>query len=65
LARLADCEIIYVCDPDRDRAADVAAQLVEQGRPAPNAVQDLRAVLDGKSVDVDSPEQASRLLLLI
>jgi predicted dehydrogenase len=52
LARLADCEIAYVCDPDRDRAAEVAAHVVEQGRPAPKAVQDLRAVLDDKSVDV-------------
>src|SRR4051794_2865571 len=52
LARLADCEIAYVCDPDRDRAAEVAAQLVKQGRSAPKAVQDLRAVLDDKSVDV-------------
>lgn len=52
LARLTDCEIAYVCDPDRDRAAEVSAQLVEQQRPAPKAVQDLRAVLDDKSVDV-------------
>ncbi len=52
LARLAYCVIAYVCDPDRDRAAEVAAQLVEQGRPAPKAVQDLRTVLDDKSVDV-------------
>src|SRR5947207_11849082 len=52
LARLADCEIAYVCDPDRDRAAEVAAQLVEQKRPAPKAVQDLRAALEDKSVDV-------------
>src|SRR5918995_1076256 len=55
LARLADCEIAYVCDPDRDRAAEVAAQLVEQGRPAPKAVQDLRTVLDGKDVYVAKP----------
>ena len=52
LARLADCEIAYVCDPDRDRAAEVAAQLAARGRPAPKAVQDLRATLDDKAVDV-------------
>ncbi len=52
LARLADCHVAYVCDPDRDRAAEVAAQLVEKGRPAPKAVQDLRTVYDDKSVDV-------------
>jgi predicted dehydrogenase len=52
LGRLADCEIAYVCDPDSDRAAEVAAQLVELKRPAPKAIQDLRAALDDKSVDV-------------
>jgi predicted dehydrogenase len=52
LARLADCEIACVCDPDRDRAAEVAALLVKQGRSAPKAVQDLRTVLDDKSIDV-------------
>src|SRR5262249_32693907 len=52
LARLADCEVAYVCDPDRDRAAEVAAQLVARGRPAPKAVQDLRLALDDKAVDV-------------
>jgi predicted dehydrogenase len=52
LARLADCEIAYVCDPDRDRAAEVAALLAARGRPAPKAVQDLRRALDDKAVDV-------------
>jgi predicted dehydrogenase len=52
LARLPDCEIATVCDPDQGRAAEVAALLVKQGRPAPKTVQDLRAVLDDKSVDV-------------
>ena len=50
LARLSDCEIAYVCDPDRDRAAEVAADLVAQNRPQPKAVQDLRLILDDKSV---------------
>lgn len=52
LARLSECDIAYVCDPDRDRAAEVAALLDELGRPCPKAVQDLRVVLDDKSVDV-------------
>ncbi len=52
LARLADCEIAYVCDPDRDRAAEVAAQLAAAGRPTPKTVQDLRHALDDKAVDV-------------
>src|SRR5262245_39550321 len=51
LARLANCNIAYVCDPDRDRAEEVAALVVEQKRPAPKAVQDLRAIHDDKSVD--------------
>src|SRR5262245_26549680 len=52
LARIANCELAYVCDPDRERAAEVAAQVVEQKRPAPKAVQDLRTTLDDKAVDV-------------
>lgn len=50
LASLPDCEIAYVCDPDRDRAAQVAEDLVARKRPQPKAVQDLRVVLNDKSV---------------
>src|SRR5207249_3492671 len=50
LARLSDCEIAYVCDPDRVRAAEVAAHLVTKNRPQPKAVQDLRVILEDKSV---------------
>jgi predicted dehydrogenase len=50
LAKLPDCEIAYVCDPDRDRAAELAGDLVAKNRPKPKAVQDLRMVLDDKSV---------------
>ena len=50
LARLPDCEIAYVCDPDRDRAAEVATDLVAKKRPKPKAIQDLRVILDDKSV---------------
>ena len=50
LALLPECEIAYVCDPDRDRAAALAADLVAKNRPQPKAVQDLRVVLDDKSV---------------
>jgi predicted dehydrogenase len=52
LARIANCELAYVCDPDRERAAEVAAFVVEQKRSAPKAVQDLRTTLDDKAVDV-------------
>jgi predicted dehydrogenase len=51
LARFADCDIAYVCDPDRDRTAELSAQLVEQNRPAPKTVQDLRVIFDDKTVD--------------
>src|SRR5271170_3991534 len=51
LARLNDCDIAYVCDPDPQRAAQLAEHVVELKRPAPKAVQDLRTVLDDKSVD--------------
>src|SRR5262245_8063773 len=51
LARFADCDIAYVCDPDSNRTAELSAQLVEQNRPAPKTVPDLRTVLDDKSID--------------
>jgi len=50
LAKFSDCEIAYVCDSDRDRAAEVAADLVAKNRPQPKTVQDLRTILDDKSV---------------
>jgi len=50
LARLSDCEIAYVCDPDRERADETAADLVAKNRQRPKAVQDLRLILDDKSV---------------
>src|SRR5882672_5697290 len=50
LAKLSDCEIAYVCDPDRDRAAELSGILTRQKRPEPKTVQDLRRILDDKSV---------------
>ena len=52
LAKLIDCDIAYVCDPDLDRADEVGALLVELNRPMPKKIQDLREALDDKSVDV-------------
>ena len=52
LAALKDCNVAYVCDPDLDRADEVGDLLVELKRPMPKKVQDLRSVLDDKSVDV-------------
>jgi predicted dehydrogenase len=51
LARLKDCEIAYVCDPDRDLAAELAAAVEKQQGRAPKTVQDLRRVFDDKDVD--------------
>ena len=52
LARLPDCDIAYVCDPDLDRADEVGALLSgELERPMPKKVQDLRVILDDASVD--------------
>lgn len=50
LAKLSECDIAYVCDPDRDRASELAADLVTKKRPQPKAVQDLRVILEDKSV---------------
>ncbi len=51
LAKVADCEIAYVCDPDRDLAAELAAVVEQQQGKAPLAVQDMRRVFDDKTVD--------------
>ena len=52
LAKLNDCDIAYVCDPDLDRADELGDLVVELKRPMPKKVQDLRRVFDDKSVDV-------------
>ena len=46
LARLAYCDVAYVCDPDLDREDEVGALLVELKRPMPEKVQDLREGLE-------------------
>jgi predicted dehydrogenase len=51
LAKLADCEIASVCDPDPTRMDEVAQLLVEAGRARPKAVQDLRTLIDDKSIN--------------
>jgi len=52
LAKLADCEITAVCDPDLDRADEVAALLMELQRAMPRKIQDLREIFADKSIDV-------------
>ena len=51
LAALPECEIAYVCDPDLDRATELAATVGAKRGRTPQAVQDLRVVLDDKSVE--------------
>ncbi len=51
LSRLRDCEIAYVCDPDRDLAAALSATVEKQQGTAPKAVQDMRRIFDDRSVD--------------
>jgi len=51
LARVPDCEIACVCDPDKDLAGELAAAVEKQQGSAPKAFQDLRRVLDDRSVD--------------
>jgi predicted dehydrogenase len=51
LHHVADCEIVYVCDPDRDLANELAAAVEKQQGTAPRAVQDLRRIFDDRSVD--------------
>lgn len=51
LANVPDCEIAYVCDPDRDLAGKLALLVEKQQGQAPRAVQDMRQVFDDKSVD--------------
>jgi len=50
LAALADCEIACVCDPDRDRTAELSGILTRRNLPAPKTVTDLRRILDDKSI---------------
>ena len=51
LKNVADCEIAYVVDPDRDLAAELATVVEKQQGKAPQAVQDMRRVFDDKNVD--------------
>jgi predicted dehydrogenase len=52
--RLPGVEIAYVCDPDADLAAALAASVEKATGRRPKAVADLRAINDDKSVDTIS-----------
>jgi predicted secreted protein len=51
LAPLRDCEIAYVCDPDRGLAGELAAAVEKQQGTAPKTAQDMRRVFDDRAVD--------------
>jgi predicted dehydrogenase len=51
LGRLGDCEIVCVCDPDKDLARELASAVEKRQGTAPRAIQDLRRILDDRSVD--------------
>lgn len=51
LAKVPDTEIAYVCDPDKDLAAELATIVAKNQERAPQAVQDMRRVFDDKNVD--------------
>ena len=51
LSKVPDVEIAYVCDPDRDLAAQLAATVESQQSKAPQAIQDMRKAFDDKQVD--------------
>ena len=51
IGHLPDCEIVCVCDPDKDLAGELAAAVEKQQGTAPKPVQDLRRALDDESVD--------------
>ena len=51
LANLDDCEVAYVCDPDRDLVAELAAAVAKQQGIAPKTAQDMRRIFDDRAVD--------------
>jgi len=51
LARLGDCEIGYVCDPDRDLAQELATMVAKEQGTSPKTARDMRRVFDDRTVD--------------
>jgi len=51
LAHIPDCIISYVCDPDRDVAAELAAKVTRQQGRAPKVVQDMRRIFENEAID--------------
>ena len=51
LIKAPDCEIGYVCDPDRDLTGELATVVEKQQGSAPQAVHDMRRIFDDKNID--------------
>ena len=51
LAARPDVEIAFVCEADLSRAEQAAAEVEKAGGKRPTVVQDLRRILDDKSID--------------
>jgi predicted dehydrogenase len=51
LVKRPDVEVAWVCDVDKDRLAKAAKAVEDGSKKAPQAVGDLRKVLDDKAVD--------------
>jgi predicted dehydrogenase len=47
------CQIVTVCDADKDRAGSAAKAVAKKGgAPEPTTVQDMRRIFDDKSIDI-------------
>ncbi|MCC7335840.1 MAG: Gfo/Idh/MocA family oxidoreductase [Pirellulaceae bacterium] len=51
LSEVPNVEIVYVCDADSQRAAELAASVEQQQGSRPRAVQDMRRIFDDDSVE--------------
>ena len=51
-AQMADVEVKYVCDVDRDRAGSGADLVVGANAPKPMVITDFRRILEDKDVDI-------------
>jgi predicted dehydrogenase len=51
LAHVSDCEIAYVCDPDRNLAHELSAVVAKRQGTSPKTVPDMRRVFDDRAVD--------------
>ena len=53
-AEMKDAEVVAVCDPDSNVVADAMAAVEKKSGRKPQYVQDLRKIMDDKTIDVVS-----------